>query len=97
MLTKAEREVAVPAEPKQSIVFDDNVQLPSINQNNMETELRRLHHCWGHPGPKVMRLMLLKSDTQRHRRLAKKVYELQPTCNACLEGTCLVRSSAPAR
>ena len=72
---------------KQAIIFDDNVQLPSKNQSNIEAELRRLHNCWGHPGPAVMRLMLLQSGTQRHKRLAKKVYELQPTCNHCLEGT----------
>lgn len=83
LLTKVERSSAKPSQ-KQSLVFDDNIPLPSTNQSNMEAELRRL---WGHPGPKVMRLMLLQSGTQRHRRLAKKVYELNPTCNFCLEGS----------
>ena len=87
LLTKVERIAAKVPAPKQTLVFDDNIPLPSANQSNMEAEIRRLHNCWGHPGPTVMRLMLLQSGTQRHRRLARKVYELNPICNFCLEGS----------
>ena len=84
-LTQQERDMITPAFTA-STVFNKEVEIPTRNQSNMIRELQRLHNCWSHPGKEAMRKMLLQSGTQRHRRLARKVHDLQPQCNCCLEG-----------
>ena len=87
LLTKHEKRQAKPESATEISVFDQTIPLQSHNQGNISKELKRLHNCWSHPGQEVMRRMLLLSGTQKHKRLAKKVYELQPLCNECLDGT----------
>ena len=43
LLTKEQRQKATPPASTQTIVFDDNIPLPSKNQSNMEAETQRLH------------------------------------------------------
>ena len=86
LLTKRERDLAVPAPPPCEIVFDGKVERMTRNKSNMERDIMRLHTSWGHVGPRVLKHMLDASGTQKHKRLAKKLHELAPICNACLEG-----------
>ena len=85
LLTKKERDLAAPLPEPSEIVFDGDVERMSKNHSNMERDIMRLHTSWGHVGPKVLKQMLIASGTQKHKRLARKIHELSPLCNACLE------------
>ena len=86
LLTKEERKLAVPKPAPCEVLFDAGIQRMSKNKLNMERDIMRLHTSWGHVGPKVLKKMLNASGTQKHKRLAKKLNELAPICNACLQG-----------
>lgn len=94
ILSKSEKDAAVPKRSKSATILEDNVQLPSRSSTNISRDLQRMHNCYSHAGAKVLRQMLLLSGTQKHKRLARKVHDLQPQCNCCLEGHSQAQSHA---
>lgn len=71
----------------QELIFDARVAVPSANASAMTKSIMRYHNAWGHPAPEALRQMLLAKNTQRSKRLARKVHDLFQPCNACLSGS----------
>ena len=81
-----------PDEPKwqdimyKNVIYDAKVVIPSANVYALAKSIMHKHRQWGHPGPEVLRQILIEKGTKRSLRLAKRVHDLFEPCNACLSG-----------